>query len=77
MLYNVDMYYRRNADETIRTLQKALHQGDTSVIPHLTAEYVRTGSLPISLLVNYPREMFNSLPEDLQRINEPKPYVDA
>jgi hypothetical protein len=64
--YHIDMSYRRNADETIRDLERAFYSGNTTVFDRLVSAYIRAGILPVSFLVEYPTA-FPLLPREWQQ----------
>lgn len=65
-MYNMGMYYRRNADDDIRELERLFYQGDPEALPRLVAAHVRAGSMSLNFLIQHP-EAFQYLPVEWQQ----------
>lgn len=59
------MYYRRNADEDIRSLERKLYAGDESVLPQLVAAMLRMGGPSLPFLIQFPQAI-QYLPEKMR-----------
>lgn len=55
-------YYRRNADEDGRDLERQFFEGDQTVLPQLVVYKARTGGLTIPFLIEVP-QAFHYMPE--------------
>jgi len=61
----MNYYYRRNADEEDRDLERRFHAGDITLLPQLVAHKVRTDTLTVSFMLQFP-QAFHYLPQNMQ-----------
>jgi hypothetical protein len=59
-------YYRRNADQDIRDLERRFNAGDITVLPRLVAYRTRHDMLTVGFLTRVP-QAFHYMPEEIQQ----------